>query len=89
MIVRRGPLLVVLLLAMLGPACAKVHPHLVLPEVGLGEPSFFPTLEAYATSPIVGGNAITILLNGEEIFPAMLDAIRSAQLTITYAQSYY
>jgi cardiolipin synthase len=86
---RHGLLVLVATLALLAPGCAAVHPHLVLPEVRLGEPSFFPTMEAYASSPIVGGNAITILLNGEEIFPAMLDAIRSAEKTITYAQYFY
>jgi cardiolipin synthase len=32
---------------------------------------------------ILGGNQVTALLNGDEIFPAMLEAIRSAQKTIT------
>lgn len=77
--------LVVLALA----ACARVNPHVALPGVQLGEPSFFPTLEAYAGSPIVGGNRVDLLLNGEDIFPAVLDAVRSARHTITYAQYFY
>ena len=32
---------------------------------------------------IVGGNQVAALLNGDEIFPAMLEAVRSAQKTIT------
>ena len=80
-------LLVTLLIATGG--CARVQPHVSLPEVTLGEPSFYPTLEAYAGAPIVGGNAVEILLNGEQIFPALLEAIRTAQRTITYAQYYY
>jgi cardiolipin synthase A/B len=80
----------VLLVAVLGlAACARVHPHLVLPDVQLGEPSFFPTLEAYTTAPIVGRNAVDVLLNGEEIFPAMIDAVRAARKSITYAQYYF
>jgi cardiolipin synthase len=67
----------------------RVQPHLALPELMLGEPSFFPTLEAHAGSPIVGGNAVELLLNGEQIFPSLMDAVRSAQRTITYAQYYY
>jgi cardiolipin synthase len=55
----------------------------------LGEPSFFPTLEAYAQAPIVGGNRVDLLLNGDQIFPAMLDAIRAAEKTITFAQYVY
>jgi cardiolipin synthase len=69
--------------------CARVHPHLSLPALSLGEPSFFPTLEAYAGAPIVGGNTAEFLLNGEQIFPSILSAIRSAQKTITYAQYFY
>jgi cardiolipin synthase len=69
--------------------CAGLHAHLVLPELELGEPSFFPTLEAYTATPIVPGNRVEILLNGEEIFPAMLQAIRGARRTITYAQYFY
>jgi cardiolipin synthase len=67
-------------------ACARVHPHLELPSMALGEPSFFPTLEALASAPIVAGNRVEILLNGDEIFPAQLAAIRSARRTITVAQ---
>jgi cardiolipin synthase len=77
------------LLAALAGCAARVHPHLVLPDVQLGEPSFFPTLEAYTATPIVGGNRVDVLLNGEEIFPALLEAVRSARRTITYAQYYY
>jgi cardiolipin synthase len=69
--------------------CARVQPHVALPALGLGEPSFFPTLSAYASAPVVGGNAVEILLNGENIFPAVLEAIRGAQRTITYAQYVY
>src|SRR2546425_12122635 len=68
---------------------SRVHPHVYLPPLKLGEPSFFPTLEAYTASPIVGGNTVDLLLNGDEIFPALVQAIRSARKTITYAQYYY
>jgi cardiolipin synthase len=70
-------------------ACAGPPRHVVLPALALGEPSFFPTLEAYAGAPIVGGNSVELLLNGEQIFPAVLEAIRGARRTITYAQYYY
>jgi len=35
-------------------------------------------------SPLLKGNKITPLENGDQIFPAMLNAIRSAQRTITF-----
>jgi cardiolipin synthase len=60
-----------------------------LPDVELGDPSFYPTLQAYAGAPIVGGNAVTVLLNGEQIFPAIIEAIRGARTSIVYAQYYY
>jgi cardiolipin synthase len=80
---------VVLLLALVLPACARVPPSYSVPTVTLGEPSFFPTLEAYTQSPIMGGNRVEIRLNGDEIFPALLEAIRGAKYTITYAQYYF
>ncbi len=87
---RTGAAAAVLALALgLGGCTAGVRPHLSLPTLHLGEPSFFPTLEAYTSAPIVGGNRVDVLLNGEQIFPAMLEAIRSARATITYAQYYY
>ena len=86
---RSLPLWFPLLVLFLTTACARVYPHVALPALALGEPSFFPTLEAYASVPIVGGNRAEILLNGEQIFPAMLEAIRGARHTITYAQYFY
>lgn len=79
----------VLLLAVGTASCATVPAHLSLPPLRLGEPSFFPTLEAYTGAPIVGGNRVDVLLNGEQIFPAKLEAIRAARRTITFAQYYY
>lgn len=86
--IRRLTVVAIVCLAV-GAGCARVQPHVSLPALKLGEPSFFPTLEAYAGAPIVGGNTVEILLNGEHIFPAVLAGIRSAQRTITYAQYYY
>jgi cardiolipin synthase len=67
-------------------SCAGVTPIEDITPITLGEPSFFPTIAAHTGAPIVGGNRIQILLNGEQTFPAMLKAIRSARKSITYAQ---
>ena len=67
-------------------ACARVSPHLELPALDVTQPSFAATLGAYTGTSVVGGNRVGILLNGEEIFPAKLAAIRKARRTITYAQ---
>jgi cardiolipin synthase len=73
--------------ALLGAgACAQVQPHLSLPEVPLGPGPFIATMEGVTGAPVTPGNAVQVLLNGDEIFPAQLRAIRGARRTITYAQ---
>jgi cardiolipin synthase A/B len=39
--------------------------------------------------PIVEGNRVTTLVNGDRIFPAMLDALRGAKKTITFEMYIY
>ncbi|MGN6720255.1 MAG: phospholipase D-like domain-containing protein, partial [Candidatus Binatia bacterium] len=55
----------------------------------VGEPSFFRTIEAHTDAPIIAGNRIEVLLNGDETFPTMLRDIRAAKSTITFAQYLY
>jgi cardiolipin synthase len=86
---RTGPAVVAVVAVLLLAGCARVRPHVALPGVQLGDPSFFPTLEAFAGAPIVGGNRVDVLLNGEEIFPSVLEAVRGARRTISYAQYFY
>ena len=50
-----------------------------------GQPSLSRAIEAHTISGIVPGNRVEILLNGDEIFPAMLAAIRGARVSITLA----
>ena len=69
--------------------CANVLAVHEIPEIVVGEPSFFRTIEAHTDAPIVGGNRIEVLLNGNETFPAMLRDIRAARSTITFAQYLY
>jgi cardiolipin synthase A/B len=76
-------------LVLLAAGCANISEHYSVTAVQLGEPSFFPTLAGNTGSPIVGGNRIQVLLNGDELFPAILDAIRSAQKSITWEQYVY
>ena len=66
--------------------CAHQSPVLRLPALEMGHPTFAATVAAYTGSPVVGGNRVEVLLNGDEIFPAKLRAIRSARRTINYAQ---
>ena len=69
--------------------CAGVGAHYSITAVELGEPSFFPTMEGNTRAPIVAGNRVQLLLNGDELFPAMLQAIRGARKSITFTQYVY
>src|SRR5512145_386429 len=75
-----------LLVVLLFLGCAKVVPIYKIPDLKVGEPSFFPTIEAHTDALIVGGNRIDILLNGDETFPVLLEEIKKAKRTITFAQ---
>jgi len=77
--------LVLLLLS----GCAGLTPINDMPSIILGEPSFYPTLAAHTDASIIAGNRVELLLNGDQIFPAMLQAIRGARKSITYAQYLY
>jgi cardiolipin synthase A/B len=54
-----------------------------------GTTDFARLVEALTVAPLRQGNRVTVLRNGDEIFPAMLDAIRSAQRTIAFATYVY
>ena len=69
--------------------CAKVLAVRQIPQITLGEATFFRTIEAHTDAPIVSGNRIEVLLNGDETFPVMLREIRGAKSTITFAQYLY
>jgi len=74
-------------LALLG--CAKVLAVRKIPEVSVGDAAFFRTIQAHTGAPIVAGNRVEVLLNGDETFPRMLRDIESAKSTITFAQYLY
>jgi cardiolipin synthase A/B len=70
-------------------ACTLARPHYATPDVAIGQSAFVRTLEAHADAELVHGNRAQVLLNGDEIFPAMLAAIREARTTITFANFIY
>ena len=51
---------------------------------GVEDEQFLRTVGALLPPNILQGNRITPLINGDQIFPAMLDAIRAARHTITF-----
>jgi cardiolipin synthase len=55
----------------------------------LADPQFRHELGTLLGPPILDGNAAINLENGEEIFPAMLQAIAAAQHTITFETYIY
>ena len=69
--------------------CTLNRPPFVAPDVHVGESAFVRSLEAHTLSSLVEGNRATVLLNGDEIFPSMLAAIRGAKTTITFANFLY
>jgi cardiolipin synthase len=69
--------------------CTLSRPEYAAPDVRIGEPAFVRALEAHTMGGLVDGNRVDVLLNGDEIFPAMLAAIRAARTTITFANFIY
>ena len=55
----------------------------------LADPQYRREMSVMLGPAIVGGNRVLDLQNGDEIFPAMLAAIRSAQKTITFETYIY
>ncbi len=56
---------------------------------GVNDPQFMHELGTLLGPPVIDGNRIEDLQNGDEIFPAMLAAIRGAQRTITFETYIY
>ncbi len=57
--------------------------QLIETDYGVADAPFSRTVSHLLGPPLLEGNAIDILQNGDEIFPAMLHAIRSAKRSIT------
>jgi cardiolipin synthase len=55
----------------------------------VADPQFRREMSLMMSPSIVGGNRVTALQNGAEIFPAMLEAIRQAQQSITFETYIY
>ena len=51
---------------------------------GVDDPTFIPSAHALTNPATVPGNRVRVLVNGDEIFPAMLGAIRAARTTIDF-----
>ncbi len=63
--------------------------HEIAHRYATGDPSFVRSMGTLLGPAILPGNRVTALCNGDEIFPAMLDAIRGARHTITFETYIY
>ena len=63
--------------------------HRVTHLYGVRDARFLRTMGSLLGPPVVGGNLVRELINGEQIFPAMLEAIRGARRTISFETFIY
>jgi cardiolipin synthase len=81
-------LLVTLIALNLAPAERKIE-HRIERLYEMGSPQFFRAIDVLLGPPTLAGNRVESLQNGDEIFPSMLAAIRSAKRTITFETYIY
>ena len=60
-----------------------------VPTVASDADAFMRALAGSASADVIGGNKITVLKNGIEIFPAMLNAIASARQSVHFSTFIY
>jgi len=80
--------LIVLIVANLSSSAKKVE-HEIEHLYRAGDPQFVRSMGSLLGPGIVPGNKVRALCNGDEIFPAMLDAIRGAERTICFETFIY
>lgn len=61
----------------------------VTSQYSVNDPQFLRTMGVLLGPTIIKGNSVRYLENGDEIFPAMLDAIHSARKSITFETYIY
>ena len=70
------------------PSEKKIETQLVR-QYDTEDPQFRRSMGVLLGPPIVEGNKVEVLLNGDQIFPSMLAAIRGAKKTITFETYIY
>jgi len=81
-------LVVVLLISNLTSGEKKIE-HKIERLYASSDPQFTRSMGLLLGPPVVGGNRFEALVNGDAIFPSMLDGIRSARHTITFETFIY
>src|SRR6476660_6113721 len=83
-----GTLFIVFLVLNLSSGEKRIE-HEIERLYGVDDPRFVRTMGLLLGPPIAPGNRVTTLVNGDRIFPAMLEAIRGARETITFETYVY
>ncbi|MBB5497937.1 cardiolipin synthase [Paraburkholderia sp. MM5384-R2] len=81
-------LVIVLLIANLSSGEKKIE-HRIERLYKSEDPQFLRSVGLLLGPPVVPGNRFEMLLNGDQIFPSMLEGIRSARETITFETFIY
>ncbi|MHB9838831.1 cardiolipin synthase [Paraburkholderia terrae] len=81
-------LVIVLAIANLSTGEKKIE-HKIERRYGSDDPQFIRSMGLLLGPPVTSGNRFDVLLNGDEIFPSMLEGIASAQKTITFETFIY
>ncbi len=81
--------LLVVVVAMNFATPEKKLEHSVDHRYDIGDPAFRREMSVMLGPAIVPGNKVTALHNGDQIFPAMLEAIRGAQFSINFETYIY
>ncbi|MGF6639443.1 cardiolipin synthase [Paraburkholderia sp. MM6662-R1] len=81
-------LVIVLLIANLWSGEKKIE-HRIERLYKSEDPQFLRSMGLLLGPPVVPGNRFEMLLNGDQIFPSMLEGIRSARETITFETFIY
>ena len=63
--------------------------HVVATLYTVEDPQFVRTMDALLGPPLLPGNRAAVLVNGDEIFPAMLAALKAARRSITFEMYIY
>jgi cardiolipin synthase len=63
--------------------------HRIKGPYAVNDPQFTRSMSSLLGPALVGGNRVSILMNGDEIFPAMIEGIGSAKRTITFETFIY
>jgi cardiolipin synthase len=81
-------LVIILVIANLSSGEKKIE-HKIERLYASDDPQFLRSMGLLLGPPVISGNRFEMLLNGDGIFPSMLDGIRSARKTITFETFIY